>query len=132
MKKVLFVCIHNSGRSQMAEAFFNHFAQGGAIAYSAGTQPEPEISPKTITLMREEGIELDGHKPELLTPEMLAEADRVITMGCDVAEACPSLLIDAEDWALGNPKGRPMEELGKTRGEIKARVQALVKELLPA
>lgn len=129
MKKILFVCVHNSGRSQMAEAFLNHFAQGRAVAYSAGTQPEPEVSARTIKLMREEGIELDGHKPELLTLEMLEGADRVITMGCDVQSACPSLLSDAEEWALGNPRGKPMEELRETRDEIKARVQALIKEL---
>jgi arsenate reductase len=129
MKKILFVCIHNAGRSQMAEAFFNHFAEGKAVAFSAGTQPEPEMSPRTVEIMREVGIELDGHKPERLTPEMLAAADRVITMGCDVQSACPSLLVDAEDWALGNPRGRPLAEARKVRDEIKARVLALIKEL---
>jgi arsenate reductase len=129
MKKILFVCIHNAGRSQMAEAFFNHFAEGKAVAFSAGTQPEPEMSPRTVEIMREVGIELDGHKPDRLTPEMLAAADRVITMGGDVQDACPSLLVDAEDWALGNPKGRPLAEARKVRDKIKARVLALIKEL---
>jgi arsenate reductase len=129
MKKILFVCIHNAGRSQMAEAFFNHFAEGKAVAFSAGTQPEPEMSSRTIEMMWEVGIELDGHKPELLTPEMLAEADRVITMGGDVQSACPSLFVDAEDWALGNPKGRPKAEVRVIRDRIKASVLELIKEL---
>jgi arsenate reductase len=129
MKKILFVCVHNAGRSQMAEAFFNHFARGKAVAFSAGTRPEPEMSPRTIKIMREAGIELDGHRPELLTPEMLAEADRVITMGCDVQSACPSLLSDVEDWALGNPRGRPLAEARRVRDEIKDRVRELIKEL---
>jgi arsenate reductase len=129
MKKILFVCIHNAGRSQMAEAYFNHFIRGKAIAFSAGTQPEPEMSLRTVELMQEDGIELDGRKPKLLTPEMLAEADRVITMGCDVADACPASFITAEDWSLGNPKDRPLAEARKIRDRIKARVLELIEEL---
>lgn len=129
MKKVLFVCVHNAARSQMAEAYFNHFAQGGAVAFSAGTQPEPVISPRTIALMREEGIELEGQKPTLLTPEMLEDADRVITMGCYVEEACPSSSVPTEDWALDNPKGQSLAEMRKIRDDIKLRVKELLKEL---
>jgi arsenate reductase len=129
MKKILFVCVHNAGRSQMAEAFFNHFARGKAVAFSAGTQPEPKMSAKTIKLMREVGIELEGHQPKLLTPEMLAEADRVITMGCAVEDACPASTVIAEDWALGNPKGRPLAEARKVRDKIKEKVLKLIKEL---
>lgn len=129
MKKILFVCIHNAGRSQMAEAFLNHFAQGKIVAFSAGTQPEPIVSPRTIKIMREVGIELDGHRPERLTPEMLAEADRVIITGYDVQSTCPSLLSDTEDWALDNPRGRSLAEARKVRDEIKDRVLELIKEL---
>jgi arsenate reductase len=129
MKKILFVCIHNAGRSQMAEAYFNHFAEGRAIAFSAGTRPEPEMSLRTIELMREEGLELDGRKPQRLTPEMLAEADRVISLGDDVAEAWPFGFAPAEDWSLGNPKDRPLNEARKIRDRIKARVLELLEEL---
>lgn len=113
----------------MAEAFFNHLAKSKAIAFSADTQPEPTMSANTIKVMREAGIELDGHKPKLLTPEMLEEADRVITMGCYVEDACPSSFVPTEDWAPGNPKGRPLAEVRKIRDRIKARVLELVEEL---
>lgn len=113
----------------MAEAFFNHFAQGKAIAFSAGTRPEPILSTRTIDVMREVGIELDSIKPKRLTPEMLAEADRVITMGCYVEDACPSNSVATEDWALGNPKGRPIEEVRIIRDRIKSKVLELIKEL---
>jgi arsenate reductase len=129
MKKILFVCVHNAGRSRMAEAFFKHFARGKALAFSAGTRPEPVISPRTVKLMREVGIELDGHKPKLLTPEMLAEADRVITMGCAVEDACPASTVPTEDWGLGNPKDRPLAEARKIRDKIKEKVLELIEEL---
>ncbi|HUT97197.1 MAG TPA: arsenate reductase ArsC [Dehalococcoidales bacterium] len=129
MKKILFVCVHNAGRSQMAEAFFNHFAKGKAIAVSAGTQPEPSLSVNSVKVMREAGIELNGHEPKLLTLEMLEDADRVITMGCYVEDACPSSSVATEDWALGNPKGQPLEEVRIIRDRIKAKVQGLINEL---
>ena len=129
MKKILFVCVHNAGRSQMAEAFFNHYAQGKAIAFSAGTRPEPIMSDRTVRLMGEVGIELDSIKPRLLTPEMLEEADRVITMGCYVEDACPSHTVAIEDWELGNPKGQPMVEARKIRDKIKTKVLELIEEL---
>ncbi|MGD9115561.1 MAG: arsenate reductase ArsC [Dehalococcoidia bacterium] len=129
MKKVLFVCIHNAGRSRMAEAFFNHYAKGKAVASSAGTRPEPEISPRTVAVMQEVGIALDGEKPRLLTPEMLEAADRVITMGCYVEDACPANSVTTEDWALGNPKDRPLAEIRVVRDRIKAKVLELIDEL---
>ena len=129
MKKILFVCVHNAGRSQMAEAFFNHYAQGKAVAFSAGTRPEPIMSDRTVRLMGEVGIELNGLEPKLLTPEMLEEAARVITMGCYVEDACPSSTVVTEDWALGNPKGRPMAEARKIRDRIKVKVLELIEEL---
>jgi arsenate reductase len=113
----------------MAEAFFNHFAQGKAAAFSAGTHPEPEVSPRTVDVMREVGIELDVHRPKLLTPEMLAEADRVINLGCNVEDACPASFVPTEDWALGNPKGRPLAEIRVIRDKIKSGVLELIKEL---
>ena len=82
MKTVLFVCIHNSGRSQMAEAFFNHMAKGKAEALSAGTQPAKNVYPVVVEAMREVGIDISGNMPKALTLDMVEKADRVITMGC--------------------------------------------------
>jgi len=84
MKKVLFVCVHNSGRSQMAEAFFNRYAKGKAIAESAGTEPANVVDPKVVRVMKEIGIDISGKQPRRLTVEMLAGVDRVVTMGCGV------------------------------------------------
>lgn len=129
MKKVLFVCVGNSARSQMAEGFFNHLAKGKAIAASAGTSPSSEISPLAIQVMKEAGIDISRHKPKKLTPEMLDGADRVITMGCGVEESCPSAFVPTEDWALDDPKGKPIEEVREIRDQIKNRVEKLIKEI---
>jgi len=122
MKTVLFVCVHNSGRSQMAEAFFNRFAAGQAHALSAGTAPAQEINPTVAQAMAEIGYDLAGQRPKLLTQEMLDQADIVITMGCAVEGLCPAPGVKAEDWGLPDPQGRPLEEVRKIRDEIKARV----------
>ena len=90
---VLFVCVHNSGRSQMAEAFFNRVAKGRTIAYSAGTQPGDQVNPTVVQAMSELGIDLSQKRPLLLTQYMLDVAERVITMGCNVEEACPANLV---------------------------------------
>ena len=120
-KTVLFVCIHNSGRSQMAEAFFNKLAGGKAQALSAGTQPASEINPVVVGAMREAGINISGNKPKMLTFDMVKNADRMITMGCGTeAEAvCPASFIETEDWALVDPKGKSLEQVRKIRDEIK-------------
>lgn len=128
-KKVLFVCVHNVGRSQMAEAFFNSLAKGKALATSAGTKPSSEVSPVVIAAMLEVGIDIRQQKPKPLTPEMLESADRVITMGCGVEEVCPASFVPTEDWALEDPKGKPVEKVRQIRDEIKAKVEALLREL---
>ena len=132
MKTVLFVCVHNSGRSQMAEAFFNKLAGGKAQALSAGTQPADEVSPMVVEAMREAGINIGGNKPKMLTLDMVEKANRMITMGCGAeAEAvCPASFIETEDWALEDPKGKPLEQVRKIRDEIKERVNKLVKETI--
>ncbi|MFW6102507.1 MAG: arsenate reductase ArsC [Chloroflexota bacterium] len=130
MKKVVFVCVHNSGRSQIAEAFFNQLAKGKAVAISAGTQPAAQVNSTVIIAMREVGMEIGDKKPKLLTVEMLENADRVITMGCNTAEVCPASLVPAEDWELDDPEGKPIEEVRQIRDKIKARVEELVKGLL--
>jgi arsenate reductase len=129
MKKVLFACTHNSGRSQMAEAFFNRIAKGKAVAISAGTQPAAQINSTVVTAMREVGIEIGDQKPKLLTLEMLKSVDRVITMSCNVAEACPASLVPTEDWELDDPEGKPIEKVRQIRDEIEAKVDELARTL---
>jgi arsenate reductase len=129
MKKVLFACTHNSGRSQMAEAFFNQIAKGKAVAISAGIQPAAQINSTVVTAMREVGIEIGDQKPKLLTLEMLKSVDRVITMGCNVAEACPASLVPTEDWEIDDPEGKPIEKVRQIRDEIEAKVDELARTL---
>ena len=129
MKTVLFVCVHNSGRSQMAEAFFNQIANGKAVAVSAGTQPGDAVNPVVVAAMREAGFDLSKNQPKQLTSEMLEKADRVFTMGCMTADACPATFVETEDWALEDPKGKSLPEVRKIRDEIKTRVTQLVNGL---
>lgn len=105
MKTVLFVCIHNAGRSQMAEALFNRVVRGKALGVSAGTRPTDHVHPEVVEVMREIGIDLAGKKPQSLTLEMMDTADRVITMGCMGDASCPAALVPSEDWALEDPAG---------------------------
>jgi protein-tyrosine-phosphatase len=126
MKAVLFVCVHNSGRSQMAEAFLNRLAAGRAKALSAGTQPAENVDPAVVQAMREVGIDISDSKPKILAPRMLEHTERVVTMGCGLEEVCPTTLTETEDWGLEDPKGKPLDEIREIRDEIQARVEALV------
>lgn len=132
-KRVLFVCVHNAGRSQMAEAFFNRLAKErglDAAAQSAGTAPGERINPVAVEAMAEVGISLDGHHPRLLTPEMAARSDRIITMGCGVeADMCPAGTFITEDWQLPDPHGQPLEVVRQIRDAVRERVEGLVDEL---
>ncbi|MDP2918869.1 MAG: arsenate reductase ArsC [Dehalococcoidia bacterium] len=130
-KTVLFVCVHNSGRSQMAEAFFNRLAEGKSQAISAGTQPSDRVDPVVVEVMREVGIDISRKKPKALTIDMVEKADRVITMGCGAeAEAvCPAGFIESEDWALEDPEGKLLEQVRRIRDEIKDRVTKLIERL---
>ena len=132
MKYILFVCVHNSGRSQMAEALFNQLAKGEAQALSAGTQPANEINPVVVGAMREIGIDISGNKPKALTMDMVEKTDRMITMGCgaEAGAVCPASFIETEDWALEDPKGKSIEQVRKIRDEIKGKVNKLVKEII--
>ena len=132
-KTALFVCVHNSGRSQMAEAFFNQRAKGKALALSAGTQPGDKVNPIVVKAMREVGIDISGNKPKILTMEMVEKADRMITMGCgaDAGGLCPASFIETEDWALEDPKGKSLEQVRTIRDEIKKRVLRLIQEIAP-
>ena len=129
MKTVLFVCVGNSGRSQMAEAFFNHYAEGKARAISAGTEPASTVDPTVIKVMKEVGIDISGNKPKALTPEMIDQANLVITMGCSAEAACPASWVETRDWGLEEPKGKPLEKVREIRDQIKARVAQLLEEI---
>ncbi len=129
MKKILFVCVHNAGRSQMAQAFFNQMAKGKAKSFSAGTQPADKVNPVVVEAMREVGIDISRRKPKMLTLEMLEDVDRVITMGCGVEGVCPASFVPTEDWQLEDPEGKPIEQVRRIRDEVQARVAGLIKEL---
>jgi len=133
MKTVLFVCVHNAGRSQMAEAFTNTFAKERGLpvrALSAGTIAGEQINPAALAVMQEAGISMAGQTPKQLTQEMADSADRVITMGCGVdAEACPARMHLSEDWGLDDPKGQPIEKVRAIRDEIKVHVEAMLTEI---
>jgi protein-tyrosine-phosphatase len=128
MKTVLFVCVGNSGRSQMAEGFFNHLANGKARAISAGTKPASAVDPKTIEVMREVGIDISAARPKALIMEMLDQASRVVTMGCGAEGVCPASFVETEDWQLEDPKGKPIEDVRRIRDQIKTRVLRLLEK----
>lgn len=133
MKTVLYVCVHNAGRSQMAEAFTNKLAQERGIAVrglSAGTVAGEQVNPTAVAVMQEIGISMEGQTPKQLTQEMADSSDRVITMGCGVdAAACPARIHLSEDWGLDDPKGQPIDKVRAIRDEIRTRVEALLAEL---
>ncbi len=126
MQKVIFACVHNAGRSQMAAAFFNQLAdRDRARAVSAGTEPGTRVHPEVLAAMQEIGIDLSNAKPQKLTEELARNAQLLITMGC--GEKCPYVPgLRRDDWPLRDPKGQPMDEVRAIRDEIKSRVQSLL------
>jgi arsenate reductase (thioredoxin) len=128
MASVLFVCLHNAGRSQMSQALFDRAAAGSHQTRSAGTTPAQAVHPAVLAVMNEIGIDLSTRIPQLLTPELAEWADVVVTMGC--GDQCP-FVPGARyiDWELPDPAGRPTEEVRDTRDEIDRRVQRLLTEL---
>jgi protein-tyrosine-phosphatase len=130
MKQVLFVCVENAGRSQMAEAFANHYGKGKLIASSAGVMLADRVNPLVVEAMKEKGIDISMNKPKLLTMEMAEEANLIITMGCSVEKFCPApLLKNVIDWGLEDPKGKPIEKVREIRDEIEGRVIKLIAEI---
>ena len=128
MAHVLFVCLHNAGRSQMSQALFEQAAGGRHQAASAGTTPGEHIHPEVVEAMRELGVDLSGRTPRLLTTELAQWADLIVTMGC--GDECPYIPGKRYlDWDLPDPKERPLEEVRATRDEIHHRVEDLVREL---
>ncbi|GGH04031.1 arsenate reductase ArsC [Silvibacterium dinghuense] len=126
---VIFACVHNAGRSQMAAAFFHALADPSkARALSAGTEPGASVHPEVLAAMREVGIDLSAARPQKLTEELAAEADLLVTMGC--GEQCPYVPgLRREDWPLRDPKGLPAGEVRLIRDEVKARVEQLVQRM---
>jgi len=126
MKTVVFACVHNAGRSQIAAAFFSDMAdESVARAMSAGTQPGDKVHPEVVSAMREVGIDLTGATPRRLTEELARGADLLITMGC--GDECPWVPnLEREDWPLEDPKGKPIEQVRRIRDEIRDRVRDLL------
>jgi arsenate reductase len=128
MATVLFVCLHNAGRSQMSQALFERAAGGRHRALSAGTTPGDRVHPEVVEVMREVGIEVSANVPRRLTEELAERADVVVTMGC--GDECPYIPGKRYlDWDLDDPKGRPVDEVRRTRDEIDRRVRELLVEL---
>lgn len=126
MFKVIFACVHNAGRSQMAAAFFNRLTDPDrAQAISAGTEPSERVHPEVQTVMQEVGIDLSNAKPQKLTEELVKDAQLLITMGC--GDKCPYVPgLRRDDWPLRDPKGLPMPDVRIVRDEIRSRVEALI------
>jgi arsenate reductase (thioredoxin) len=125
---VLFVCVHNAGRSQMAAGYLQHFAGDRVEVLSAGSQPADQVNPAAVEAMAEEGIDVRAARPTLLTDSAVRTADVVITMGC--GDACPFYPGKRyEDWVLDDPAGQGLEAVRPIRDEIRGRVEALIREL---
>jgi protein-tyrosine-phosphatase len=128
---VLFVCVHNAGRSQMAAAYLTHFAGDRIEVRSAGSAPADTVNPAVVAAMAEEGIDIAAEVPKVLTVDAVKASDVVITMGC--GDACPFFPGKRyEDWVLEDPAGQGVESVRPIRDEIRGRIEALVAELVPA
>lgn len=126
---VLFVCVHNAGRSQMAAGFMTHLGQGRVEVLSAGSAPKDSINPVAVAAMAEVGIDISQNSPKVLTPEAVQQSDAVVTMGC--GDACPFYPGKRyEDWVLEDPAGQGIESVRVIRDDIKVRVETLLAELL--
>ena len=125
---VLFVCVHNAGRSQMAAGYLIALAAGRVDVFSAGSQPADQVNPVAVAVMAEEGIDIASEVPSILTTDAVRTADVVITMGC--GDACPIFPGKRyEDWELDDPAGQPVETVRRIRDDIQARVRTLLREL---
>ena len=129
-KTILFVCVENAGRSQMAEGFFKKYAPNGFKTLSAGTKPVSQINPIVVQAMKEVGIDISKQKSKELIDEMIQESDKVINMGCMDKSFCPTIwLPKVIEWGMKNPKGQSIEKVREIRDEIEQRVKKLVAEI---
>ncbi len=128
MKHVLFVCVENACRSQMAEGFLNTLAGKKATAKSAGNMPAKTVNPLAVQVMKEAGLDISGHKPKMITAEMIQEADKVVLMGCG-KNSCPIVPKEVEDWQIEDPAGKGIEKFRETRDAIRIKVEKLITEV---
>lgn len=130
MKTILFVCVENAGRSQMAEGFFNKYAAKDYRAVSSGTKPVSQINPLAIQAMNEAGIDISAQMSKIITEDMIRESAKAVNMGCMDRADCPLLFLNNPiDWGIEDPKGQPIEKVRGIRDEIERRVKGLVKNL---
>ncbi len=129
-KKILFVCVENAGRSQMAEGFFRKYAPKGYEAISAGTKPTPEVNPIAVEAMKEIGIDLSKQEPKMLNNEIISDSTLSVNMGCMDKTECPAVFIkNSVDWNIEDPKGKPIEKVREIRDHIELKVRQLCKTL---
>ena len=127
MKKILFVCVENAGRSQMAEAFFKKYLPSGFQPISAGTKPATKVNPTVVQAMKEVGINIENNPPQNISQQMIDEAEIAVNMGCMDKESCPALFLkDVADWQIQDPKGRSIEEIRKIRDQIEQKVKDFI------
>jgi len=127
LKKILFVCVENAGRSQMAEAFAKKYGEENFIVSSAGNKPAEKVNPVVVEVMREKGIDISANKPKLITAKMAMDFDLIVTMGCNDQGICPGPFFKPTvDWFLEDPKGKPVEKVREIRDEIEQRVKQLI------
>ncbi len=128
-KKILFVCVENAGRSQMAEAFANKNGKDKINASSAGNKPADKVNPTVVEAMKEVGIDISNNKPKQLTAKMALDEDLIVTMGCNDQGICPGPFFKPTiDWKLEDPKGKPIEKVREIRDEIEQKVKRLIEE----
>ena len=129
-KNILFVCVENAGRSQMAEAFFKKYAKNQFHVISAGTSPSSHLNPVVVSVMNELGIDLKNQKPQLLSSSMIKNSNKTVNMGCMDKESCPSLFVkDVDDWNIEDTKGKSIEDVRKIRDQIKNNVLSLLNSI---
>lgn len=130
MKKILFVCVENAGRSQMAEAFFRKYMPKGFVAISAGTKPSTQVNPIVLQAMKEVDIDIENQTPKKISQRIIDESEKAINMGCIDKESCPALFMkNVLDWQIPDPKGKSIEEVREIRDQIKTKVMILIKSL---
>lgn len=129
-KKILFVCVENAGRSQMAEAFFRKYLPSGFEPISAGTKPASKVNPIVVQAMKEVGINLENNQPQSISQKMMDESEYTVNLGCMDKEACPALFLkNVDDWQISDPKGRSIEEVREIRDQIEKKVKDLINNL---
>jgi protein-tyrosine-phosphatase len=129
-KKILFVCVENAGRSQMAEGFFRKYCVSGYEPQSAGTKPIEAVNPLAVEAMKQVGVDISSQRPKTISDSMIKESFKIVNMGCMDKEACPALFVnDVIDWSIPDPKGKSLSEVREIRDMIEKRIQELCKTL---